>query len=630
MANGLLGKATITRREDAELVYTVPSSRTATFNISVLNPNNNQAQVIDVFLSGDTYQTADFENFIETAAESLLLDYSISSIIGSGQYLLFVPRLSCGQLTDPVKVVYAEIAGAMGVYSSQKGTITYGECALDGDIVPFFEGTDVMIRRLEEGGGIYTVSNFVTGGSAASSFSNYGFSDGSPVKWAGDHSVTGDTAAFGLFFNQGNSNQVNTTTSVYDETQDYGTLYNFTFGSVHCVRPSHTGRYILGTNAGQLYWSNVIAPASASDWANSSIAFTQTATWKPSSLNGGFPPTIGNPILIDATSTDTHVYLLCDGGGSAGIYVLWNDFASAADSNAPADNWALGTAPIEISSSVDIMDFYHDGTNLVIATRDYVDYMSADHSETWSNAARKGSGYYDIRVVSTSNGNKYAVNDAYEPEITLYRGYTYTFNQGHQSNNSHPLFLSETKDGTRAGGTRYETGIEYYIGAPTGALPHEHYAVDAATYETNVATIVGEARYFKFTVPSDAPDTLYTYCLSHNGMGYRVKIVDAPSATDNKNHITHIQLFDVDTDDFSVGDEVERREIYVDGVQKTRRKRFYPLMYTGISDAHLLDRVTLTGYDVMERTGVVASEGEQLIVKATGENIVVRVHGIEE
>ena len=63
MANGLLGKKVVDSR-DTELVYTVPASRTATFNLNVLNDGANDAN-INVFISDKEYQAKDFEDYID-------------------------------------------------------------------------------------------------------------------------------------------------------------------------------------------------------------------------------------------------------------------------------------------------------------------------------------------------------------------------------------------------------------------------------------------------------------------------------------------------------------------------------------------------------------------------------------
>ena len=88
------------------------------------------------------------------------------------------------------------------------------------------------------------------------------------------------------------------------------------------------------------------------------------------------------------------------------------------------------------------------------------------------------------------------------PEIALTRGVTYIFDQSDASNSGHPLRLSTTAGGTHGGGSQYTDG-----------------------WSENGST-------FTFTVPSDAPNTLYYYCQHHNGMGGAITITtDATGAT---------------------------------------------------------------------------------------------------
>ena len=92
-----------------------------------------------------------------------------------------------------------------------------------------------------------------------------------------------------------------------------------------------------------------------------------------------------------------------------------------------------------------------------------------------------------VSVVSTSSGNKYALNGQTTGSIGIQTGQTYTFTNS--SNSAHPFRLSTTMDGTHAGGSTYGLGV---------------------TYSGDVLT---------FAVPSTAPTTLYYYCSVHSGMG---------------------------------------------------------------------------------------------------------------
>ena len=66
-----------------------------------------------------------------------------------------------------------------------------------------------------------------------------------------------------------------------------------------------------------------------------------------------------------------------------------------------------------------------------------------------------------ITVASLSGGNKYYVDLNQQGELTLYKGFTYTFDQSNASNSNHPLRLSFTNDGTHNGGIPYVNGFTY-------------------------------------------------------------------------------------------------------------------------------------------------------------------------
>ena len=94
-----------------------------------------------------------------------------------------------------------------------------------------------------------------------------------------------------------------------------------------------------------------------------------------------------------------------------------------------------------------------------------------------------------MEMTITVSGMKYYVNGIQQADITLYRGFTYTFDLSSSSLNYHPFRL-----GTSANGNQYTSG-------------------------TNTANQI-----LTFTVPLDAPDDLYYYCQSHNNMGGTIDI----------------------------------------------------------------------------------------------------------
>jgi len=101
--------------------------------------------------------------------------------------------------------------------------------------------------------------------------------------------------------------------------------------------------------------------------------------------------------------------------------------------------------------------------------------------------------FYAVTVAN----NKFNINGIVTPTLNLYEGQTYTFGQSDASNNTHPIRLSTTQDGTHNGGVEYTDGVTVF-GQP-GV----------------------EGSYVKFKVPANAP-TLYYYCKNHAGMGGQI------------------------------------------------------------------------------------------------------------
>ena len=112
---------------------------------------------------------------------------------------------------------------------------------------------------------------------------------------------------------------------------------------------------------------------------------------------------------------------------------------------------------------------------------------------------------YVITVVSTPEGNKYAVNGSRQSTLQLEPGATYTFDQTSRTNRMHPLELSTTANGIHEGGEQYTEGWSDNGGSAGTTL---------------VST---------FKVPEDAPAGLYYYCRNHVGMGGKIKIAKSPT-----------------------------------------------------------------------------------------------------
>jgi len=137
---------------------------------------------------------------------------------------------------------------------------------------------------------------------------------------------------------------------------------------------------------------------------------------------------------------------------------------------------------------------------------DLIDIIDNDQLET----------YFDVSV-SLDDGLNFCLNYpgdgfsndcAFAPELTLKRGFTYIFDQSDISNQPYIIRFSEMQDGENPDGSvadSYVNGIEY-TGVP------------------------GSNGKLTFTVPLDAPDTLYYFSPSgvifNEPMGNKVNIID--------------------------------------------------------------------------------------------------------
>ena len=111
----------------------------------------------------------------------------------------------------------------------------------------------------------------------------------------------------------------------------------------------------------------------------------------------------------------------------------------------------------------------------------------------YSGSLDPGTKDYFITVDDPGEGNRFYINGGLTSSLELLRNVTYSFTQSDPTNTGHEFRFSTTQDGTHDGGTEYTTGVSASGTAGTDGL-------------------------IQFTVPNDAPDTLYYYCTVHSGM----------------------------------------------------------------------------------------------------------------
>lgn len=105
-------------------------------------------------------------------------------------------------------------------------------------------------------------------------------------------------------------------------------------------------------------------------------------------------------------------------------------------------------------------------------------------------------------------------------------------------------------------------------------------------------------------------------------MGQAVSIVDEPT-TDPHDDQTCLATTTVWTEDN--GDANRKYDLFFNGEDYMREKRFFEL-----PQGDKFDKAEIASNEILERTGIMASAGEQLVVTTDQDNIIVRVYGIEE
>ena len=171
-----------------------------------------------------------------------------------------------------------------------------------------------------------------------------------------------------------------------------------------------------------------------------------------------------------------------------------------------------------------------------------------------------------VTVVNPGGGNVFYVDGAQISPLILPRGFTYEFNQDHNSNDGHPLII-----GTAPGSSPYNTGIEYYGSTSTSTLT----PVLQGTYGANPPTAFNTwaTRRVRLRITQNTP-TLYFYCPIHGaGMGGSIaygatgglatKTVDSFSITNSTtNSITVTSASDPTSKDYI--------DVYINGVYQAK------------------------------------------------------------
>lgn len=134
-------------------------------------------------------------------------------------------------------------------------------------------------------------------------------------------------------------------------------------------------------------------------------------------------------------------------------------------------------------------------------------------------------------VVTVVNGY-YQIDGVDRPALSLQRGNTYVFDLSHSSNSGHPLAFS-----TANGSGTFTNGVT------------DNYGYDSSngTYATPANAPGNNGSQVTFTVPEDAPSSIYYYCVVH-GWGMGSSTASTISEIAGTDHITNFKDdYDVST-----------------------------------------------------------------------------------
>ena len=125
---------------------------------------------------------------------------------------------------------------------------------------------------------------------------------------------------------------------------------------------------------------------------------------------------------------------------------------------------------------------------------------------------------FDVKIAADNSVDKFYIKKkedtsyTFAPSLIFYKGFSYLFDQADSSNANHTIQISTTNDGTHGGGNVFNTSEPFagfqYFGTP------------------------GTDGLGVFTVPHDAPSTLYYYCLNNSGEGGSISIQEMSDGMD--------------------------------------------------------------------------------------------------
>jgi hypothetical protein len=581
--------------------------------LNVLNNGSNSATV-NVYVSDKEYQTRDFEDYLaplnynkawvdaDTAITLGLIGKSTSKMMTALKTTPVEPP-AANTASNPIaskKIETLQVANGDGNF------FLVSDPSLTGNPLPFYNGGELYVRSAPNGG-VYTFDNYFSGGAATTAATSYGQTATDNILWA-----TNQEAAFALAYVQGvpggAGSVVNSIADYRATTATYNTAFTWGLGAISKIAGVKTAeeRFIIGTTTGFNYISNDDTPQTQAEFQSNTMS-------PPTGISGYM---IGAAAIEGSTANEGNLFIAYSGNK-----VAYAGYTAA--SPFPVTGYSVFDFPSGVTYDK-VVDIRAEGSNFVIVVSGGEKYNTSDLGLTWGSSKNYAAQPIGIAVASIDGQNKF-VNDDLSTnvtELTFVRGRTYRLHQLAATNNGHPLQLSEVSGGPHSNGTPYSTGMTFIMGNPTATAPFAVTTTTNATWVSDHSTYNGQARIIEWTVPASAPDTLYFYCPNHTNMGYAISVVDEDTVAphDTETALATVNIYNADN-----GDADRRYDLTFDGSAFMREKRFYAL-----PAVDLYDKASLGAGAILERTGVMASAGEQVIVETDGAGIIIRVHGIEE
>ena len=228
-------------------------------------------------------------------------------------------------------------------------------------------------------------------------------------------------------------------------------------------------------------------------------------------------------VAANASAIATAATNVADINNFADIYII-----SSSEPTQRADGTSLQEGDLWYDSSNDNLLVYTGSAFSIITPSQSVldDVAIVSGAITYqedlgliTNAASTGSSNGSLDIVAdaledeitftvTAATGKFIIDGVDKPALTLYKGWTYTFDLSDNSNANHPLRFS-------SGGSAYNTGV-------------------------TVTGTQGQAgAKIQLVVPESQPTSFAYYCTAHSGMGNTITVKDDPIKTVSDN-ITNI------------------------------------------------------------------------------------------